>query len=297
MLLATCLTTCLATCLTTSLMMGCGTKADHPPMAGGCPADASCVGVGGPPGGGPHPDTGTVTDGRVADSDGGEVGVVDIRAGEARNVASFTQNPATGSLDTIANQFVRGAQGAKFLEVPVIGGTFSLGALDTTFPINFLYLDSHATPPSVTRTVFGFPVDAVGGAYDVQIPSFPDNLSQTFALGLGVPHTSGSTRGTATIVLQVLDDAGAARRGVIGLATPTAPQPPGTNANPYYDDSSDGLVASASGTGARGTIVWLAVVPGAFPVKFQLGTPTKTFAFTAPAQADAVTFVRMRVTP
>ena len=285
----TCLVIALVACASAAL--ACSNKNDHAPSAGGCPANADCGGIGGPPGGGGGTDAGT-TDASVAD---GEVGVVDIHAGEIRSVASFTQDPAGGVLVTESNLFVKGARGAKFIEAAVAGGTFVLSGLDTTYPINFVYLDGRATGTSITRTIFGFPVDAVGGAYDLQIPTFPDTLSQTWALALGVPLTAGSTRGTATVVVQVLDDAGVARKNVLGLATPSAPQPAGTAANPYYDDNSDGLVFNTTGTGSRGTIVWLAVVPGAFPVKFQLGAPAVTVSFTAPAQADAVTFVRLRV--
>ena len=278
------------------VVMGCASKTDHAPFAAGCPTDADCLGIGGPGGGGGGGDGG-VTDATI-DGDVGEVAPVDIAAGEVRAVASFTQDPALGTLDTEANLVVKGAQGTKFIEAPVAGGTFALPGLDNTSPFNLVYLESRATTPVVTRTIFGFHTTAPGGAYNVQIPTFPDTLSQTFALALGVPTTGGSTRGTATVVLQITDDKGVPMRNVFGEATPTTPHPPGTTANPYYDDNSDGLTASTTGTGTRGTIVWLAQPPGAFTMNVRIGSAVaaiSTFGIVVTA-ADSVTFLRVAVT-
>jgi hypothetical protein len=275
------------------LTAGCGNKSDHPGRVGDCPADANCLGIGGPPGGGGGTDAGTTLDA----TDVGEVGPVDIHAGEVRSVASFTQDPATGVLLTEPSLVVKGAQGAKFIEAPVTGGTFVLPALDNTSPFNFVYLQSRATTPAVTRTVFGFHTEPAGGPFDVQIPSFPDTLAQALALALGVPTTSGSTRGTATVVLQLVDGKGVPLKNVFGEATPDTPHPPGTANNPFYDDNSDGLTASTTGTGTRGTIVWLAVPPGVFTINVRFGSAVadiKTFGIVGNL-ADTVTFLRVAV--
>jgi hypothetical protein len=275
------------------LATGCSSQPAHGAPAGGCPTDAQCIGIGGGPGGGTT-DSGTTVDSSTGDA--AEVGVVDIHAGEVRALDSFLRDPATGVLDTETNLVVKGAIGAKFLDATVLGGNFTLTGLDNTFPVNFVYLESRATTPIVTRTIFGLPVAATGGAYDIVVPTFPANASDTLALAAGIPLPSGTARGTATVVVQVFDSAtGAPLKGVTGAPTPAAPQP-STNANPYYDDGSDGVVVSATGTSSRGTIVWLPVTPGFLAVSLKHGTTTYP-TFNAPTMADAVTFVRLGVVP
>ena len=281
------------------VVVGCASKTDHAPFAEGCPADADCLGIGGGGGGGGGGDGGVSEVG--VDADGGEVGPVDIVGGRVRAAASFMQDPATGSLDTESNLVVKGAIGATFLDGPVAGGNFSLTGLDNTFSsigLNFVYLESRATTPAVTRTIFGFPIAPAGGAYDVDVPTFPDGLSQSLAGAAGIPLPSGSSSGTATVVVQIFDaTTKLPLRGVTGAQFYSAPPPsPGSTSNPYYDDGSDGLVVSPGGTGGRGTVVWLPVNPGFLTVTLKHGTTTYQ-PFNAPTIANAVTFVRVGVTP
>ncbi len=257
---------------------GCSQKNDHPANAGGCGADANCLGTGpvtGGGGGGGGSDSGTSGD------IGGDAGQISIGVGHVAVVTSYALTPESGAATSSATMTVRGLRSSTFSSAPVSGGTFTLGGLDDTAPINWLYLDELVGTTTQTHTIYGFVSAASGGSYDLTIPVFPDTLPTNTAASVGFVPDTGSLSGSAAVVVQIVDAAGLPVKGA------TADVVPGR----FYDDGADGFVASGAGTGARGTILWLGVGPSAgFTIVFTVGAAR--ISIVPQLKADAVTYVK-----
>lgn len=255
----------------------CSSKSDHPANLGSCGADADCTGGGPITGGG----GGGGGDGGTSDTSTSDAGQIAIGTGHVNAVAAYTQSPSTGTPTSSTTMSVRGLRAGTFSSAPVVAGSFTLGGLDDTAPVNWLYLDEVVGTTTTTRTIYGFVVAAAGGSYDVDIPVFADTLPTNIASSVGFLPETGTLAGSATVVVQVLDASGTPTKGV------TADLVPGR----FYDDGADGFVADGAATGARGTILWLGVGPtSGFTIVFTNGASRITIV--PHLKADAVTFVQ-----
>lgn len=266
-----------------ALSAGCASKTDHPAMGGGCVPDAPCTLQPPPVGAGPETGAGDATAGDAAAdaSDGGlEVAV----SGEIRRPVGFPVAPAKGTLVTtnVDVQATR-ADGTTITAAP-ISGTFTLPTVARSVDGAWLRVRN----VGVIKTM-AWVDTSQGTIVGAQLPIFDDALPQTAATQFGLPV---AVAGRATIVLRIVDATGAPIAKV-GTSRSNYLDSTVGYFGPYFDDGVDGVTSSSAATGAKGTIVFLAVDPAVVALGFDvpleipaLGTRTVSFRVTA----DAVSY-------